>query len=156
MEAHRQALLSSQSAPIVAQRFLPEVVDGDTRVLYIDGQVVGAFKRIPRPGTYVANLCAGGRLAPARLTPAEARAAETVGHTLRQWGVVLCGADFIGGRLTELNVTSTVGVRQLRTLYGHDVAPGFWTAIEGRLDPSGHRPRSSAPSSPRAPSPQRS
>jgi glutathione synthase len=116
---------------IMAQRYLPDIKDGDKRILLIDGEVVPwALARIPRAGETRGNLAAGGT---ARVQPLSARdreIAETVAPWAREHGIFLAGLDVIGDCLTEVNVTSPTGFQEITAQTGHDVAAQFILAIE--------------------------
>ncbi len=116
---------------IMAQRYLPEIADGDKRILLIDGEVVPwALARIPKPGETRGNLAAGGT---ARAQPLSARDRE-IGETVAPWarahGIFLAGLDVIGDCLTEINVTSPTGFQEITVQTGHDVAAQFVAALE--------------------------
>ncbi|RMF82116.1 MAG: glutathione synthase [Nitrospirae bacterium] len=102
----------------VVQRYLPEVADGDKRVLLWDGEVVGVVNRVPPPGELRGNLAAGAWPRPAELTGDERRLCAQVGPRLAADGLRLVGLDLIGGRLTEVNVTSPTGMREVERLTG--------------------------------------
>jgi glutathione synthase len=116
---------------IMAQRYLPEIRDGDKRILLIDGDVVPwALARIPQAGETRGNLAAGGT---ARVQPLSARdriIADTVAPWARDHGIFLAGLDVIGNCLTEINVTSPTGFQEIMAQAGHDVAVQFIAAIE--------------------------
>ena len=116
---------------IMAQRYLPEISDGDKRILLIDGEVVPwALARIPQVGETRGNLAAGGT---ARVQPLSARdrvIADTVAPWARDQGIFLAGLDVIGNCLTEINVTSPTGFQEIMAQAGHDVAAQFIAAIE--------------------------
>jgi glutathione synthase len=116
---------------IMAQRYLPEIRDGDKRILLIDGEVVPwALARIPQAGETRGNLAAGGT---ARAQPLSARdrvIAETIAPWARDNGIFLAGLDVIGNCLTEINVTSPTGFQEIAAQTGHDVAAQFIAAIE--------------------------
>jgi glutathione synthase len=116
---------------IMAQRYLPEIQDGDKRILLIDGEVVPwALARIPLAGETRGNLAAGGT---ARAQPLSARdrgIAETIAPWARDHGIFLAGLDVIGDCLTEINVTSPTGFQEIAAQTGHDVAAQFVAALE--------------------------
>ncbi|MDO9466906.1 MAG: glutathione synthase [Thiobacillus sp.] len=116
---------------IMAQRYLPEIRDGDKRILLIDGDVVPwALARIPQAGETRGNLAAGGT---ARAQPLSARdriIADTIAPWARDHGIFLAGLDVIGNCLTEINVTSPTGFQEIMAQAGHDVAAQFIAAIE--------------------------
>ncbi|MEM6946538.1 MAG: glutathione synthase [Pseudomonadota bacterium] len=119
--------------PIMAQAFLPAVSEGDKRVILIDGVAVGAINRRPKPGQTRSNLHVGGTPEPAELTGADQAICEAIGPELKRRGQVLVGIDVIGGKLTEVNVTSPTGVQELKRFWGVDAAELFWDAAERRL-----------------------
>jgi glutathione synthase len=102
----------------VVQRYLPEVVDGDKRVLLWDAQVIGVVNRVPRTGELRGNLMAGGQPVACDLTPREAELVGAVAPVLLDRGLRLVGLDLIGERLTEINVTSPTGMREVEKLTG--------------------------------------
>ena len=126
-----ETLTRQGSRAIMAQRYLPEIRDGDKRILLIDGEVVPwALARIPQAGETRGNLAAGGT---ARVQPLSARdriIADTVAPWARDRGIFLAGLDVIGNCLTEINVTSPTGFQEIMAQTGHDVAAQFIIAIE--------------------------
>lgn len=116
---------------IMAQRYLPEIAQGDKRVLLIGGQVVPyALARIPKPGETRGNLAAGGRGVAMPLTTRERLIAEALAPTLAARGLLLVGLDVIGGHLTEINVTSPTCFVEITEQSGFDVAAMFMDALE--------------------------
>ncbi|MFN7753106.1 MAG: glutathione synthase [Pseudomonadota bacterium] len=116
---------------IMAQRYLPEIRDGDKRVLLIDGEPVPyALARIPRPGETRGNLAAGGRGEARPLTARDRAIAAEVGPTLRDLGLTLVGLDVIGTCLTEINVTSPTGMREIAAQTPCDPAVLMIDALE--------------------------
>jgi len=115
----------------MAQRFIPEIADGDKRVLLIGGEVVPyALARIPRPGETRGNLAAGGRGEARPLTAREREIAEALAPTLWADGLLVVGLDVIGGCLTEVNVTSPTCFVEIAEQTGFDVAGLFATELE--------------------------
>jgi glutathione synthase len=116
---------------IMAQRYIPEIVHGDKRILLIDGKPAPfALARIPKPGETRGNLAAGGRGVAQPLSPRDREIAETVGAALRGDGLLLVGLDVIGDHLTEINVTSPTGMREIHDQTGFSVAAMMVDAIE--------------------------
>ena len=116
---------------IMVQRFIPEISDGDKRVLVIDGDPAPyTLARIPKPGENRGNLAAGGRGVAMPITPREREIAETLGPELRAQGLLLVGLDVIGGFLTEVNVTSPTCMREIHDQTGCNVAALFVDALE--------------------------
>ena len=122
---------------VMAQRYLPEIADGDNRVLLVDGKPVPyMLARIPQPGESRGNLAAGGRGEPRPLGERERRVAEILGPSLAADGLLFVGLDMIGGYLTEINVTSPTCVRELDRAFDADIAGEVFDAIERRLEPA--------------------
>ncbi len=125
-----ESVTQQGTLPVMAQRFLPEVTEGDRRLLLIDGELIPEVAvRIPRAGEFLANLAQGGTL---RVEPANDRdreIAERIGVPLREAGVCFAGADVIGGRLTEINITSPTCIREVEAHTGQAVAMRFWDAV---------------------------
>lgn len=118
----------------MAQRYLPAIAAGDKRILVIDGKAVPyALARIPAPGESRGNLAAGGRGEGRALTAADRAITERVGPTLRARGLLFVGLDVIGEYLTEINVTSPTGLRELDAAFGLTIAARLFDAIEARL-----------------------
>ena len=106
----------------IAQRYLPEVAEGDKRIVLIDGEPVGAVLRVPAAAEARGNLHVGGRAVKAALDPRDREIVAAVAPTLREHGQILVGLDVIGGMLTELNITSPTGIRHIARLDDRNVA----------------------------------
>lgn len=102
----------------MVQQFLPAIAAGDMRILLWDGEVLGAFRRVPQAGEFRGNMAQGGTVHAAELGAAERAIVAGVAPTLAQMGLRLVGLDVIGGRLTEVNVTSPTGFQEVRKLTG--------------------------------------
>jgi glutathione synthase len=118
--------------PLIAQRYLPDVVRGDKRIILVDGEPVGAINRVPQAGETRSNLHAGGRAEPVGLTDRDREICATIGPVLREKGQVFVGIDVIGDYLTEINVTSPTGIQELERFDGTNVAARIWEAVEAR------------------------
>jgi glutathione synthase len=119
---------------LMAQRFIPEIRDGDKRILLIEGEAVPwSLARIPKAGETRGNLAAGGRGVAQPLSARDREIAAHVGPTLAARGLLLVGLDVIGEYLTEVNVTSPTCFREIQDQSGFDVAGMFLAALEGRL-----------------------
>jgi glutathione synthase len=118
--------------PWVVQKFLPEVKDGDKRIILVDGVYAGAVNRVPAPDDLRSNMVRGGSPKDTELTPREREICERLGSELRQRGLLFVGIDVIGGNLTEINVTSPTGIRAIRNLGGPDIAAMIWDCIENK------------------------
>jgi glutathione synthase len=119
--------------PFMVQRYIPEVRSGDKRIILVDGIVAGAINRVPLAGESRSNMHVGGRPEPANLTPREERICAKLGPELESRGLIFVGVDVIGGYLTEVNVTSPTGIREIKRFGGKDIAAMIWDAIERRL-----------------------
>jgi glutathione synthase len=118
----------------IAQRYIPEIVSGDKRILLIDGTPVEyALARVPAPGENRGNLVAGATGEGRELTERDRWICTQVGPALVDKGVMFAGLDVIGDYLTEVNVTSPTGIRELDTQFGIDIADRLIAAIETRL-----------------------
>ncbi len=106
----------------MTQEVLPRVVDGDKRVLLLEGKVLGAINRIPRADDLRSNIHVGGRVEPCALTPNEEHLVASIAPRLVADGLHFVGLDMIGERLTEVNVTSPTGIQELSQHLGRDVA----------------------------------
>jgi glutathione synthase len=117
------------------QRYVPEIVaGGDRRILLVDGEPFEhVLARIPAEGENRGNLAAGARGEGRDLSPREREICARVGPVLREQGILFAGLDVIGDQLTEINVTSPTGVRELDKLYGANICSGLFDAIERRL-----------------------
>ena len=119
---------------VMAQRFIPEIVDGDKRVILIGGKLVPhCLARIPRPGESRGNLAAGARGVAQPVSARHREIAEALGPALARRGLLFVGLDVIGEWLTEVNVTSPTGFREIQDQTGFDVAGMFLEALEGEL-----------------------
>lgn len=119
--------------PLIAQRYLAQVREGDKRIILVDGEPVGAINRIPPEGDARSNMHAGGVAKPTELTVREHEICEAIGPTLKEHGFIFVGIDVIGGMLTEINVTSPTGVREVKRFSGTDIAALVFNAIEQRF-----------------------
>ncbi len=114
----------------IAQKYLPDVRAGDKRIILIDGEVAGAINRVPAKGEVRSNMHVGGRPEPARLTAREEEICRRIGPDLKERGLIFVGIDVIGDYLTEINVTSPTGIREIKRFGGNDIAAMIWDAIE--------------------------
>ena len=118
--------------PVIVQRYLPEIRQGDKRIILIEGEAVGAVSRVPQQGEARANFHAGGSAKATELTKREQDICAAIGPTLREQGLVFVGIDVIGDYMTEINVTSPTGVREVARFGGADIAGLFWDAVEAK------------------------
>jgi len=125
----------------MVQEYLPAVRAGDKRVLLLEGHILGAINRVPREDDVRSNIHAGGRVEPVEVTAEEQAIVSDLAPRLAADGLVFVGLDFIGGRLTEVNVTSPTGIQELSRHRGKDVAEDVIAWIErhaGELRPMLH------------------
>lgn len=120
------------SEPLIVQKFLPDVSNGDKRVILVDGEPVGAINRVPAKGETRSNMHVGGRPEKVALTARDIEICERIGPLLREKGQVFVGIDVIGDYLTEINVTSPTGIQELERFDGTNVAEKIWQAIEAK------------------------
>ena len=118
--------------PWVIQRFLPQVVDGDKRIILVDGEFAGAVNRVPAENDIRSNMVRGGAAKETELTDREREICATIGPELKKRGLIFVGIDVIGGNLTEINVTSPTGLRAIQRLGGGNIAARIWDAIEAK------------------------
>ena len=119
--------------PIIIQRYLPEVRQGDKRIILVDGEPVGAVARVPQAGEARANFHAGGAAQKTTLTKRERELCAAIGPTLKKQGLIFVGIDVIGDYMTEINVTSPTGIQEINRLDGIRIEATIWDAIERRL-----------------------
>lgn len=119
--------------PIVVQRYLPEVRQGDKRIILVDGKPVGAVNRVPPPGEARSNLHVGGQPHKAALSDRDREICAAIGPTLSERGLIFVGIDVIGDYLTEINVTSPTGIQEIDRFDDVSVEATVWDAIEARL-----------------------
>jgi glutathione synthase len=118
--------------PFIVQRYLKDVRKGDKRIILIDGEAVGAINRVPSEFESRSNMHVGGRAEKTDLTKREREICERIGPSLKERGFVLVGIDVIGDYMTEINVTSPTGVREVKRFGGADIAALFWDAVEAK------------------------
>ena len=118
--------------PLIAQKFLPDVAQGDKRVILVDGEAVGAINRVPAEGETRSNMHVGGRAEKSGLSERDLEICAAIGPLLREKGQIFVGIDVIGGNLTEINVTSPTGLQELERFDGLNVTGMIWDAIERR------------------------
>lgn len=118
--------------PVMVQRYVPEVRQGDKRIILVDGEPKGAVLRVPAAGEARANLHVGGRAVKTTLTPRERHICATIGPHLKEQGLIFVGIDVLGDYITEINVTSPTGIQEIGRLDGTNLAADIWDAIEAR------------------------
>jgi len=118
--------------PLIAQKYLPAVTQGDKRVILIDGEPIGAINRVPAAGETRSNMHVGGRPEKVELTERDCEICAAIGPVLREHGQIFVGIDVIGDYLTEINVTSPTGIQELERFDGINVAEKIWQVIEAK------------------------
>ena len=121
------------SEPLIAQAFLPDVKNGDKRIILVDGSPVGAINRVPKAGEIRSNMHVGGKAEPAKLSPRDREICSAIGPILKSKGQVFVGIDVIGEYLTEINVTSPTGIQELEQFDNVNIAEMIWHAVEEKL-----------------------
>ncbi|MCQ0988622.1 glutathione synthase [Jiella marina] len=119
--------------PYVIQRYLKDVRQGDKRIILVDGEIAGAINRVPAETDARSNMHVGGQATATELTDREREICERIAPALKKNNLLFVGIDVIGGYLTEINVTSPTGIREVSRFGGHDIAAMIWDAIESRL-----------------------
>lgn len=133
LEALLELVTAREHLPVMVQAFLPGVTQGDKRILLVDGEPLGAVNRVPRGGEFRSNLALGGSPEAAVLNEAEQRICAELAPVLRREGLFFVGIDVIDGRLSEINVTSPTGVREVERLAGIPLAD---LTLERLLNPA--------------------
>ncbi|WAJ68992.1 glutathione synthase [Catenovulum adriaticum] len=129
-----ETLTEHQSRYAMAQTYLPEIKDGDKRILLIDGEPIEyCLARIPAEGETRGNLAAGGRGVARPLSDSDKKIAAHVGPTLKKKGLIFVGLDVIGDKITEINVTSPTCIREIEAAYPVSITGKLFDAIEARL-----------------------
>jgi glutathione synthase len=122
--------------PFMVQQYRSEVRAGDKRIILIDGEVAGAINRVPAEGETRSNLHVGGTAQAVELTSRDREICARLGPELKKRGLLFTGIDVIGPYLTEINVTSPTGIRQVKAFGGADIASLIWDAIERKAGKS--------------------
>lgn len=129
-----ETLTANESRYAMAQRFIPEIAQGDKRILMIDGEPVPfALARVPAPGEFRGNLAVGGTGVGVPLSERDRWICAQVGPALREKGLLFVGLDVIGDYLTEINVTSPTCIRELDRLYNLNISATILNAVEAKI-----------------------
>ncbi len=119
--------------PFMVQQYRPEVRAGDKRIILVDGEVAGAINRVPAADETRSNMHVGGVATATDLTGRDLEICQRLGPELKRRGLLFTGIDVIGPYLTEINVTSPTGIRQVKAFGGPDIAALIWDAIENKV-----------------------
>ena len=122
LRALLELVTAQQTLPVMVQAFLPGVAAGDKRILLVDGEPLGAVNRVPSGGEFRSNLAVGGQPQATELSDAERAICAALAPALRAEGLFFVGIDVIDGRLSEINVTSPTGIREVERLGGIPLA----------------------------------
>jgi glutathione synthase len=117
---------------VMVQAYLPDIVNGDKRILLVEGEPRGAFLRVPPKNDHRGNMHVGATVQPCEMTERDLQICEQLAPYLKQHGLVFTGIDVIGGFLTEVNVTSPTGIQECTRLYGSDIAKDIVDAVLAR------------------------
>jgi glutathione synthase len=121
--------------PLMIQKYVPAVREGDKRIILVDGVAMGAINRVPAAGEARSNMHVGGRPEPTTLTDREKEICAAIGPELKKRGMIFVGIDVIGGLLTEINVTSPTGLQEIARFDGVHLEKAIWDAIEQKVAP---------------------
>ena len=125
-----EMFFGSNHEPVMVQAFLPEVMKGDKRIILINGEPVGAINRIPKEGEARSNIHVGGQAEAIELSARDLEICAKIGPELKRRSLILVGIDVIGNYLTEINVTSPTGIREMTRFAGQNIAGIFWDAVD--------------------------
>ncbi|MFL0738447.1 MAG: glutathione synthase, partial [Prochlorococcus sp.] len=122
LEALLELVTDQEQLPVMVQRFLPAVSNGDKRILLVEGEPLGAVNRRPKAGDFRSNLAMGGCPEPTELDSRELQICAELAPVLKEQGLFFVGIDVIDGMLSEINVTSPTGIREVERLKGVPLA----------------------------------
>lgn len=129
-----ETLMQNGRKPVMAQEFIPDISEGDKRVLVVDGEIVPyMLARIPSSEDFRGNLAQGGRGVPMPVGDRERKIIDRLSPDLRRRGILFAGIDVIGGHITEINITSPTCIRELDKEFGCNIAGTLFDALERKL-----------------------
>jgi len=128
-----EMFFASNREPVMAQRYLGDVRQGDKRIILIDGEPVGATNRVPQQGEARSNMHVGGRAEASTLTKRDLEICEAIGPELKKRGLIFTGIDVIGDYMTEINVTSPTGLQEINRFNDTCLESHIWDVIESKL-----------------------
>lgn len=120
--------------PIIVQKFIPEVRQGDKRIILVNGKAMGVINRIPAEGEVRSNMHVGGKAVRSELSDRDREICEAIGPSLEERGLIFVGIDVIGRYLTEINVTSPTGLQEIERFDGINLAAAIWDCIEEKVE----------------------
>lgn len=125
--------MNISNEPFIIQKFIPNVSHGDKRIILINGQIAGAINRLPQNGEIRSNMHVGGQAVKTEITPNEREICDALSKDLINFGLFFVGIDVIDNFITEINVTSPTGIREIHKLTGQNIAENFWNEAEKLL-----------------------
>ena len=137
--AFEEMLFGASKDAVIAQAYLPEIAQGDTRVFFVDGRVRGALSRVPAPGQFLSGSAYGSDIRTTELTQKQRDCCVALEAGLQDAGFFLAGVDFIGDYLTEINLTSPTLLPQFNQLYGVSLESEIWDLLEKRSSKEGQK-----------------
>ena len=129
-----EMFFSKNKEPLMVQEYLKDVRNGDKRIILLNGEVVGAINRIPKLGESRSNMHVGGKPVRTVLTERDKFICNEISHSLVEKGLYFVGIDIIGDYITEINVTSPTGIREIKNLESIAIEEMFWNFIEDKLE----------------------
>jgi len=133
LNAILEAVTHFESRPIMAQRYLPEIRDGDKRLIMLDGEPLGCMLRVPRDDEHRGNIHVGGNCVEAEVTARDREICRIMRPRLKRDGLYFVGLDIIGNYLTEVNVTSPTGIQEIDRLDGVNLEAKVIDFVEARV-----------------------
>ena len=128
-----EMFFKQSNEPLMIQKYIPDVRNGDKRIILLNGESVGAINRIPSKGESRSNMHVGGKPMKTSLTERDHFICKTISESLKQKGLIFVGIDIIGDYLTEINVTSPTGIREIKSHSSIIIEEMFWNFIEDKL-----------------------
>ena len=119
--------------PLICQKYLPEVKNGDKRIILVNGEPVGAINRLPQKGEVRSNMHVGGKPEKSKVTESDIHICNTIGPLLKKSGQILVGIDIIGNKLTEINLTSPTGIQEIERFDGTNISEKIWALLETQV-----------------------
>ena len=126
--------LELNNEPFIIQEFITKVKEGDKRIILIDGEIAGAINRLPQDGEIRSNMHVGGLPTKTEITERDTKICNAISQDLKDFGLFFAGIDIIDNLITEINVTSPTGIREILQLSGIDVAKIFWDQAEKKIN----------------------
>jgi glutathione synthase len=132
-----EILTDEERQYILVQEYIPEVVEGDKRIIFVDGDPVGWMARVPQPGDHRGNMHVGAKVAEFELSDRDKEICSAIGPRLKELGLLFVGIDIIGEYLTEINVTSPTGIQEINPMMGISIESLVLDAVVLRYEEIG-------------------